>query len=87
MGALAVVLTLAYLAKQVSHTTQAVRRAAIERAVDSVREWNRSLLDNPDVADVYWKGTQGIENLSNQRVRSQFGVMSFKLFKTCKQIH
>ena len=74
VGAIALVLTLAYLALQVNHSTQAARRAAAERAVDSVREWNRSLLDNPDVADTYWKGTEGLDNLSNQRERSQFGV-------------
>ena len=87
LGALALVLTLAYLAIQVTHSTQSARRAAVERAVDSVREWNRILIDNPDVADVYWKGTEGIENLSNQRERSQFGVMSYNLFKTCEQLH
>ena len=76
VGAVALVLTLAYLALQVNHATQAARRAATERAVDSVREWSMTLIDNPDVADTYWKGTEGLENLSNQRERSQFGVMS-----------
>ena len=87
VGAIALVLTLAYLALQVNHGTRAALRATTERAVDSVREWSRTLIDNPDVADTYWKGTEGLDNLLNQRERSLFGIMSFNLFKTCEQLH
>ena len=47
VGAIAVVLTLAYLATQVNHGTQAARRAAAAEAVSAVREANAHLADDP----------------------------------------
>ena len=69
------------------HNTQAARRTAAEGAVISVKEWNRYLIGNPDVAAAHWKGIRSIENLSNEQERSQFAVMTFNLPKNCEQLH
>ena len=53
VGAIAVVLTLAYLATQVNHNTQAARRAAAAEAVSAVREANAHLADDPAAAAIY----------------------------------
>ena len=87
VGAIAVVLTLAYLALQVNHGTQAARRAAAAEAVSAVREANAHLADDPTAAAIFWKGVDGLENLSTEEQKAQFGIMTFNLFKTCEHLH
>ena len=87
VGAIAVVLTLAYLALQVNHATQAARRAAVAEAVSAIREANAHLADDPTAATIYRKGIDGLENLSTEEEKVQSGVLTFNLFKTCEHLH
>ena len=87
VGAIAVVLTLAYLALQVNHATQAARRAAVAEAVSAIREANAHLADDPAAATIFRKGVDGLENLSTEEEKVQFGILTFNLFKTCEHLH
>ena len=87
VGAIAVVLTLAYLALQVNHATQAARRAAVADAVSAIREANAHLADDPAAATIFRKGVDGLENLSTEEEKVQFGILTFNLFKTCEHLH
>ena len=87
VGAIAVVLTLAYLALQVNHATQAARRAAVAEAVSAIREANAHLADDPAAVTIFRKGVDGLENLSTEEEKVQFGILTFNLFKTCEHLH
>ena len=87
VGAIAVVLTLAYLALQVNHATQTARRAAVAEAVSAIREANAHLADDPAAATIFRKGVDGLENLSTEEEKVQFGILTFNLFKTCEHLH
>ena len=87
VGAIAVVLTLAYLALQVNHATQAARRAAVADAVSAIREANAHLADDPAAVTIFRKGVDGLENLSTAEEKVQFGILTFNLFKTCEHLH
>ena len=78
---------MAYLALQVNHGTQAARRAAAAEAVSAVREANAHLADDPAAAAIFWKGVDGLENLSTEEQKAQFGIMTFNLFKTLEHLH
>ena len=86
VGAVAVVLTLVYLAEQVRNNTRMARSAATAEAVAAVREANARIADDPSVSQLFWKGLQGLENLSEDE-RGQFGIITFNLFKACEHLH
>ena len=86
VGAVAVVLTLVYLAEQVRINTRMARSAATAEAVAAVREANARIADDPSVSQLFWKGLQGLENLSEDE-RGQFGIITFNLFKACEHLH
>ena len=86
VGAVAVVLTLLYLAEQVRNNTRMARRAATAEAVAAIREANARIPDDLSVSQLFWKGLQGLENLSEDE-RGQFGIITFNLFKACEHLH
>ena len=86
VGALAVVLSLVYLAVQVRENTRALRRAATGEAVAAVREWSHRLIDNPSINQLFRKGLEGMENLSADE-RARFVALLFNFFKTFEHLH
>ena len=83
VGAVAVVVTLLYLAEQARNNT---RMAATASAVAAIREANARIADDPSVSQLFWKGLKGLENLSEDE-RGQFGIITFNLFKACEHLH
>ena len=63
------------------------RRVAAAEAVSAVREANAHLADDPAAAAIFWKGIDGLENLSTEEQKAQFGIMTFNLFKTLEHLH
>jgi len=86
VGAVAVVVTLLYLAEQARNNTRMARRAATAEAVAAIREANARIPDDLSVSQLFWKGLQGLENLSEDE-RGQFGIITFNLFKACEHPH
>ena len=86
VGAVAVVVTLLYLAEQARNNTRMARRAATAEAVAAIREANARIPDDLSVSQLFWKGLQGLENLSEDE-RGQFGIITFNLFKACEHLH
>ena len=86
VGAVAVVVTLLYLAEQARNNTRMARRAATAEAVAAIREANARIPDDLSVSQLFWKGLQGLENLSEDE-RGQLGIITFNLFKACEHLH
>jgi len=86
VGALAVVLSLAYLAAQIRQNTIRVRRGSTADAIGAFREWNYHIIADPSTRQVFLKGTRGIENLSDDE-KAQFWAFIFNLFKTAELLH
>ena len=86
VGAVAVVVTLLYLAEQARNNTRMARRAATAEAVAAIREANARIPDDLSVSQLFWKGLRGLENLSEDE-RGQFGIITFNLFKACEHLH
>ena len=52
LAAIAVVVTLAYLAKQIRQNSQAVEIAALRDTTDQWNQWSEVLATSPDLADI-----------------------------------
>ncbi|HEX9813616.1 MAG TPA: hypothetical protein VGB31_01565 [Myxococcota bacterium] len=70
IGAIAVVVSLAYLALQVRHNTRAVRSSMHQEMVESTLRIAESVSDNPDVGRIVLKADDDYDNLtSEERIR------------------
>ena len=87
VGAIAVVLTLIYLAYQVRNNTRMAQRASTAEAVSAIMAFNDSLVDNPKVGELFQRGVNlGLENLTDEE-RVPFTIVMFNLLKTCEHLH
>ena len=86
IGAIAVVLSVVYLAVQVRQNTDAVRGNATVDALAGAREVNARLIDDPTINEIFIKGIAGMDNLTPAE-RNRFVALMFTLFKTFEQLH
>ena len=86
VGALAVLLTLAYLAAQIKQNTQAVRASALDSSVNAVNAVRVAMFESPDVAAVYQKGLDDPEQLSDEE-RTRFRLALHAILWTLWNIH
>ena len=86
LGALAVVLSLVYVAAQVRHNTRALSRAASADAIAGVRAWNQTLIDDPVVARLFGQGVEDMYGLDEDS-RARFVHLMLNLLKTFEDMH
>ena len=65
VGALAVFITLVYLARQIQQNTRAVNSAALDSTINTISIARQSIYENDDVARVYLKGTASPDELDD----------------------
>jgi hypothetical protein len=79
VGALAVFITLGYLAVQIRQNTKAVRASALDSGVNSVNAVRVAMFENAEVASFYTKGLESPDNLDvEERVR--FRILLHTIF-------
>jgi len=86
LGAIAVVLSLVYVAAQVRHNTMALSRAASADAVKGIRHWNQSLIDDPVMVRIFSKGVEDMNALDDDG-RARFVVLMLNFLKTFENMH
>ena len=70
VGALAVFITLVYLARQIRQNTRAVNSAALDSTINTISIVRQSIYENDDVARVYLKGSASPDELDDlERVK------------------
>jgi hypothetical protein len=65
IGALAVFITLVYLALQIKQNTKAVQSSALDSTVNTISIARQSIYENDDVAQVYLTGLSSPDELSD----------------------
>ena len=87
VGAIAVVITLVYLAfqirqntRQITQNTQAVHLAAVDSIMSAATDVRRSIIENEDVARIYHEGLSDQENLSEVD-QTRFRVLMISAFR------
>ena len=58
LGAVGVIITLIYLARQIRQNTRATRLATAQSVSAAARDWNRPLLLDPELAWTFQVGTE-----------------------------
>ena len=64
VGAIAVVVTIGYLAVQIRQNTKSAQSASTQQILQGIAELNEFLASAPDVTDLFWRGTSNPESLS-----------------------
>ncbi len=80
LGALAVLITLIYLAQQIRQNTEEVRSANYHSVTDSFNEINLTLAGNPELARVFRLGNDAYEDLAEDE-RFQYNFFMHAAFR------
>ncbi|MGR8950452.1 MAG: hypothetical protein ACU84Q_20605 [Gammaproteobacteria bacterium] len=86
LGAIAVVLSLIYVAAQVRQNTMALSRAASADAIAGIRNWNQSLLEDPVMMRIFSQGVEDMDALDEDG-RARFTVLMLNFLKTFEDMH
>ena len=63
LGAVAVVITLLYLSKQIQQNTRSVQVAALRDTTAQWNHWSELLAASPDLAEIVFRGNQSFQSL------------------------
>jgi len=85
-GAIAVVITIIYLAIQIRQNSEAVKSAAAQSVLESLNEAIQSAASTPQLARVVALGQTNYEQLSEDE-RQQFLIWLFGWFRIIEQAH
>jgi hypothetical protein len=86
LGAIAVVISLGYLATQIRSNTSALRRAASRDAVTGVNGWFASVTTDNATANLFGRGVENFASLSADE-SARFRFIYFQLFKVIEDMH
>ena len=86
IGAIAVVLTLFYLADQVRNNTRMARRAATSEAVAAIREATTFFGNDSSMNELFRRGIMNLGDLSAEEL-GQFHTLNLNIIKACEQLH
>ena len=79
-GAVAVIVTLIYLARQIRQNTVATRLSTSHSIASAARDWNRPLLNDPELAWTFQVGTEDPSRL-DPKEQARFIELCFSLFR------
>ncbi len=85
-GAVAVVVSLLYLARQISQNTRAMRRSASHESVQGMLNWFSHALADPDLTRIWTRGIERLEDLTEDEL-ARFALLQFNLLKVAEDVH
>jgi hypothetical protein len=86
VGALGVIISLIYVAMQIRHNTRAMRAQSAREAVAAMRDFNKSMVEDPAIARIFRLGAEDLSSL-NEDERGRFGHIMFNFYKTAEELH
>lgn len=87
VAAVAVVISLGYLGRQIQQNTKAVRAATADTVVASMRDWIRPLIDDPSAARVFQRGVEGDWTDLDESETARLHDIMFVWLKTFENFH
>jgi hypothetical protein len=81
VGALAVVISLIYLAREVRSNARATRLAAMRSTLDSFSRCAQQITEHPDLAELYYRGLDDFESLEGVD-RARFNSLMHQIFRS-----
>jgi hypothetical protein len=86
IGALAVVISLIYLAKEVGSNAHATRRATMRSMLDSLNRFSQQTTTHPDLIELCIRGFDDFESLERTD-RARFISYMHALFRTVEDVY
>jgi len=86
LGATGVIITLIYLARQVRHNTRATRLSTSHSISAAARDWNKPLLNDPELAWTLQVGTEDSTKLG-EKEQARFIELCFSFFRMFEDAH
>ena len=86
VGALAVVISLIYVASEVRRNTNATRLAAMRSMHDAFNRWIQQLGQYPDLAELYTRGLQDFKSLEDTEI-TRFTALLHEEFRNFEEIY
>ena len=87
LGALGVIASLVYLATQVRASSLQAKHAAAQSVLSQVQSVAQTLAANPQLADVYARGTRGLEHLNGDAELLQFSGQVVSAFRPYEELY
>lgn len=66
LSAVAVLVTLLYLARQIRQNTEEIRAGRVEAMLKDQARYNQMLAENDDLARIYWAAIDDVESLTDE---------------------
>lgn len=85
LGAVAVVVTLLFLLKQIKTNSVMIQNSIAQASADHIANWSRQLTGNPELHRIYRTGLKG-DTLSNED-RGLFDLVLFQAFNSIHSIY
>ena len=86
IGALAVFLTLIYLALQIRQNTKAVQASAVDASISKVTSVRQSMYENGEIARIYMKGLAYPDDLDEES-RTRFRLLMHNILLAISNIY
>ena len=85
-GAIGVIISLLYLARQIAENTRATRRAAAHESAQGLLNWFSHTLADPELTRIWTTGVEDLSSLSEADA-ARFALLQFNLMKVAEDIH
>ncbi len=79
LGALAVLITLIYLALQIRQNTHEIRAGRVESTLRDQSTYNKFLASDPDLTRIYWTAVENVDDLTEEEKRRWLHLCSVML--------
>ena len=86
VGALAVVISLIYLAREVRSNARATRLASMRTMSDAYNRWAQQLTEHPHLRELYYRGIHDFESLEGAGLAG-FSALMGPLFKVSEDMY
>jgi len=86
LGAVGVIITLIYLARQISQNTRVMRLSTSHSIASAARDWNKPLLNDPELAWTFQVGTEDPTKL-DEKEQARFIELCFSLLRMFEDAH
>ena len=86
VGALAVVISLIYLAREVRSNARATRQAAMRSTLDVLNRHTQQITEHADLAELRNRGFEDFESLEGAD-RARFGSLMHQLFRNLEDVY
>jgi hypothetical protein len=86
VGALAVVISLIYLAREVRSNARATRHASMRSISDALTRWVQQLSEHPHVRELYYRGIHDFESLEGADIAG-FSALMLALFRVYEDMY